>query len=185
MDEKYEPIDINTLSAPAPKISSEALKAIAEFEAAQEEKTFSQRHPELGKMFNCRVCGTRHRPPHCEQRFAKVRIGHKELQKLAKKHHLLIPDQIRQTEPMEPKRRYGMGSNKRINPHWANKRLQLVQLTRDLISYFDGEDAVKKARSRAMNLLRKKWNEPFAFKTKRFGKKIEDTNAVSEVVSES
>jgi hypothetical protein len=130
----------------SPSISEELKQAIAEFRETFKERTFSQRHPELGKMINCYVCGLRHRSAQvCEQRFAKVRVGD--------------TDQTRQTGPVNPKRRYGMGSNKRINPHWNRKRLMVVDLTRQLLPYYSGDNAVQKAKSRAINILTPIWNE--------------------------
>jgi hypothetical protein len=117
-----------------PGISEETKQAIAKFQETFKERTFSQRHPELGKMINCHVCGMRHRSAQvCEQKFA---VG-----------------------PVNPKRRYGMGSNKRINPHWNRKRLMIVDLTRQLLPYYSGDNAVQKAKSRAINLLTPIWRE--------------------------
>lgn len=42
-----------------PKLSPELEQAVKGFEEAQHDKSFSQRHPELGKMVNC-FCGRRH-----------------------------------------------------------------------------------------------------------------------------
>lgn len=44
---------------------------IQKFEKARESKSFSERHPELLRMFNCKVCGRRHRLSHtCAQNYA-------------------------------------------------------------------------------------------------------------------
>src|SRR6266404_7287931 len=46
-------------------------KAINAVLFAIQDRSFSGRNPELGKMVNCRVCGTRHRlnERKCEQKF--------------------------------------------------------------------------------------------------------------------
>jgi hypothetical protein len=120
--------------------------AIAKFQDTFQERTYSQRNPDLGKMVNCAVCGMRHRSSQvCEQRFAKVRIGHSE--------------EYRQTEAVNPKRRFGMGAGKRINPHFCWRRLQIVDLTKQLFPYYTGDDAVQKAKSKAMNILFPIWGE--------------------------
>lgn len=36
-------------------------KAVQQFEQDREVKSYGDRHPELGKMFTCQVCGLRHR----------------------------------------------------------------------------------------------------------------------------
>lgn len=50
-------------------------EAVAEFESEREAKSFSGRHPELGKMVNCGVCGRRHRSAHvCVPVYARQKI---------------------------------------------------------------------------------------------------------------
>lgn len=118
----------------AESVHTELQDAISNFRKTFSERSFSQRHPELGKMINCHVCGTRHRSAQvCEQKFV---VG-----------------------PVNPKRRYGRGSNKRINPHWSRKDLMVVDLTRQLLPYYSGDNVVQKARSRALNILNPIWSE--------------------------
>lgn len=125
------------------QIKPEVSEAIARIREKEKEKSFSGRHPELGKMINCRICDRRHRSSiACVQVFAKNENGVE-----------LIAE--------------GPGHGKgRINRHWNKRSLQVVDLTRRLLPLypFDEENveakalAVKKARSRAVNLLRKVWH---------------------------
>lgn len=51
-------------------------EAIEKFEKAFHRRSFSGRHPELGRMFKCAVCGHRHRAAQvCVQVFAKDEDG--------------------------------------------------------------------------------------------------------------
>jgi hypothetical protein len=117
-------------------------RLIGEFREHQKEKSFSGRHPELGKMVNCPVCSRRHRTAEiCIQVFAK---NEDEVELIAK----------------------GRGHGKgRINRHWNKRSLELVDLTRRLIPFYpvkfdeSGVRDIKKPRSRALNLLRAKWHE--------------------------
>jgi hypothetical protein len=110
--------------------------AIEKFQETFRERTYFQRHPELGKMVNCAVCGMRHRASQvCEQKFVK---GY---------------------GPVKPKPRHGMGTGKRMNPHFSWRRLQIIDLTRQLIPYYAGDKAVQKARSKALNILFPIWSE--------------------------
>jgi hypothetical protein len=118
------------------EIKPEIAKAIFDIREKQREKSFSERHPELGKMVNCQICDRRHRTSEiCLQRFAKTEEG---IERVAKGHG------------------HGKG---RINRHWNKRSLELVDLTRRLIIFYpNGNEDVKKASSAAMNILRKKWH---------------------------
>ncbi len=118
------------------QIKPEVEKAIVDFRENQKEKSFSSRHPELGKMVKCQVCSRRHRTFEiCLQTFAKDK---NEIELVAKG--------------------YGHGKGRRTR-HWNKRSLELVDLTRRLILFYsNGQDDFKKARSRALNLLRKKWH---------------------------
>jgi hypothetical protein len=50
-------IKINLLSKDQQKLAM----AVAKFQEEHYNKSFSQRHPELGKMIKCQTCGRRHR----------------------------------------------------------------------------------------------------------------------------
>jgi hypothetical protein len=113
--------------------------AVAKFREEHAEKSFSQQHPELGKMLNCKICSRRHRSSIvCEQ-------------------HILVP--AAQTR----KGIYGAQSfaKKRIRPHHSHARLELVQMTQDLFpKYFprieDAEKAMLAARGEAQAVLSRK-----------------------------
>jgi hypothetical protein len=117
-------------------VKPEIAKAIADIREKQKDKSFSERHPELGKMINCPLCDRRHRTSEiCLQRFAKTEEG---IELVARGH----------------------GHHKgRINRHWNKRSLELVDLTRRLIIFYpNGDEDVKKARSAAINILRRKWH---------------------------
>jgi len=117
-------------------ISNSIQQAVEKFREEFKQKSFSGRHSELGKMINCVICSRRHRSAEiCLQRFAKNEQG---VELIAKG--------------------YGHGKG-RLHRHWNRRSLQVVDLTRRLIpSYPNGEEDFKKARSRALNLLRKIWH---------------------------
>lgn len=130
------------------QIKTEVSEAIARIREKEKEKSFSGRHPELGKMINCRICDRRHRSSiTCVQVFAKNEKGVE-----------LIAE--------------GPGHGKgRINRHWNKRSLQVVDLTRRLLPFYPVDQsgtpediaeaqalAVKKARSKAINQLRKVWH---------------------------
>lgn len=119
------------------QIKPEVEKAIAEFREKQLVKSFSQRHPELGKMIKCQICSRRHRTSEiCLQIFAKDK---NEVELVAQG--------------------YGHGKG-RMTRHWNKRSLELVDLTRQLILTYPNDMAdFKKARSRALNILRKRWHE--------------------------
>lgn len=121
---------------------TEIQNAIDRFRAQFREKSFSERHPELGKMVKCQICNKRHRSViACIQVFAKDK---NEEELIAKGHG------------------HGKG---RIHRHWNKRSLELVDLTRRLILFYpikfdeSGVRDIKKPRSRALNLLRAKWHE--------------------------
>jgi hypothetical protein len=155
-EEKFQPIP-------------EVEKAILEFREQQKEKSYSERHSELGRMLNCPFCDRRHRNSiACFQIFAKesIGIGRNDLcpcgsKKKFKKCCVSIDNGV---ELVATGRGHGKG---RLTPHWNRRSLELVDLTRQLIPTYaeilnkEGklEPDVKKARSRALNMLRKKWHE--------------------------
>ena len=118
------------------EIKPEIAKAIASIREKYQEKSFNERNPQLGRMVNCPLCDRRHRTSEiCLQRFAKTEEG---VELVARGHD------------------HGKG---RINRHWNKRSLELVDLTRRLIIFYpNGEEDVKKARSAAINILRKKWH---------------------------
>lgn len=96
------------------KFKVELDKAVAEFLEDHKSKSFSQRHPELGKMIKCQVCLLRHRSSKvCEQRHVVALTPPEGLTSLTKFQIL------------------GRAAfkKKRVKPHYSKKRLQLVQRT--------------------------------------------------------
>lgn len=128
-------------------INNEALdQAVKEFEADFRERSFSGRHKDLGKMKNCQVCARRHREAEvCVQRFAKVRVGGD-------------PDNLRQTGPMRPKLRFGIGPGRRQKPHFSKHRLLLVQRVKEFIATHAGaEDFPNEVRDVMLQYLKRDW----------------------------
>jgi hypothetical protein len=126
-------IKINVLSPEQRLLNA----AIADFNTAQYEKSFSGRHPELGKMVNCKVCGTRHRvnEKKCEQVFT-YRIGDYELFR-ENENGELVPDYrtaIRPDQKQTKKQREGSArfAKKRFNPHYSKEKLLFVERTRKI-----------------------------------------------------
>jgi hypothetical protein len=120
-------------------ITKSVADAAAKFRLDYTKKSFSVRHPELGKMIKCQVCLRRHRSSiTCEQKIltpaAQTRKGIRGAQAFAKK---------------------------RIRPHHSHARLELVQMTQDLFpKYFsrieDAEKAMQAARGEAQAVLSRK-----------------------------
>jgi len=135
----------DVVSEQANAASEELLKAVESFHQSFKERSFSGRHKELGKMINCGVCGRRHRKSEvCEQRFAKVRIGHSE--------------EYRQTTPVNPKPRLGIGPKKRMNPHFSKRRITLVQRVKEFIEAMPGsEDFANEVRELMLQGLKRGW----------------------------
>jgi hypothetical protein len=128
-------------------------EAVAKFREEHAGKTFSQRHPEAGKMVKCHVCSRRHRSTIvCQQVFTTV-IDRGPNERIVE-------------ERRAPQTRNGVyGSQafakKRIRPHHSQRLLELVQLTQTLFpKYFprieDPEKAMKAARGEAQAVLSRK-----------------------------
>ena len=130
----------------------ELAAAVAKFEEQQRLKSFSERHPDLGKMIDCRLCGRRHREgdplakesrAHGEQKFGDVEIPSRSV----------------------------TFKKQRINPHHNDKVRRFVRLTKkifdeDIAPYFhaetpeEQENLVRRAQRRAAHILRKFWIKP-------------------------
>lgn len=101
--------------------------------------SYSERHPELGKMFRCQFCGTRHRKNvgKCEQVFT-YSIGDFEYFREDDKGEL-VPDYRTAMRPDErPTRGQVMGrasfAKKRLKPHPSKMKLLFIQKTREVFS---------------------------------------------------
>ena len=118
---------------------AELQKAVADALAKIESGSYSERHPELGKMVNCQICGIRHRVNErkCEQIFT-YRIGDYEYTREDKEGNI-VPD-YRTAIPLDekPTKRQVMGAvafkGKRIKPHLSSVKLQFVERTRAVFS---------------------------------------------------
>ena len=117
---------------------SKRLEAVSKFYREFRQRSFSQRHPELGKMIRCH-CGRRHReaeaclcPPLTYS--TEAQLG-----------HFWRPSQLK---------------GKRILPHHSANKLQLVERTQQKFPNFqpffsDPELAMKEARKEAQRELKK------------------------------
>jgi hypothetical protein len=99
-----------------PNVVAEAIK---KFREDFKNRSFAERHVELGKMINCQICGLRHRSSQkCEQRISTPAASNTR------------------------KGVYGAAifAKKRIHVHHSKKSLQLVQLTQELFSkYYENQ----------------------------------------------
>jgi hypothetical protein len=140
-------------------MSDELKQAVAKFNAEHAAKSFSGRHPELDKMKNCLVCLHRHRGSIvCQQRFS---TGTHDPAPEGEKLVLTCES----SHPGAPTIKDVVGAarfaKKRWNPHFSHRRLQLVQLTKQIFHldyelYFNDHAAsMRKARCRANTILRK------------------------------
>jgi hypothetical protein len=117
------------------EISAALQAALDDAKKIIEGRSFSDRHPELGKMVNCQVCGHRHRVNErkCEQKFT-FRVGDYELFREDEKGKL-VPDTRTAIRPNEkPTMKQMMGqaafAKKRFKPHHSKIKLQFIERTR-------------------------------------------------------
>jgi hypothetical protein len=139
MTDELVPLEPITETAPEPLVISPELQAA--IDAATTVimgRSFSDRHPELGKMVNCRVCGLRHRQNErkCVQVFT-YRVGEYELYREDEKGNV-VPDYRTAMRPDEKPTRNQRGgapvrvnfSKPRYNPHLSKIKLQFIERTR-------------------------------------------------------
>lgn len=126
-DELKKPFNVSE-AVEAAKVTLDALKTIRN-------RSFSARHPELGKMVNCRICGTRHRENErkCVQVFT-YRVGNYEVFR-EDENGDLVPAYRTAVQPNEkPTMKQVMGraafAKKRFNPHPSKIKLQFIERTR-------------------------------------------------------
>jgi len=126
-------------------------------------RSFSARHPELGKMVNCQVCGLRHRAiQKCEQKFKELYIeedldtGEKTIiyASAVQPKGVEIPSQISAQQPTV-KQVVGAATfkKKRLRPHLNRRKLQFVELVRSFLPDEFDEIDLRKARTRARFIL--------------------------------
>jgi len=119
-------------------VSPELQAALDAAERIIQGRTFADRHPELGKMVNCRVCGTRHRKNErkCEQVFT-YRVRDYEYFRENEKG-TLVPDYRTAVRPDEkPTKNQINGAPRAANfskpryyPHPSKVKLQFIERTR-------------------------------------------------------
>lgn len=123
----------------------ELAEAVRKFNEQFAERSFSQRHEELGKMINCRLCGRRHR---AGDPIALASRAHGE-QKFADREY--------------PSRAVYF-AKQRINQRHNSKVHEFAQLAekiynQDIAPYFhaEGDQLIRRAQRRAALILRKRW----------------------------
>lgn len=136
--------------------------AIEKFHEERRHKTFSERHPELGRMINCQVCSRRHRESiKCVQNF-------KYLYTLEDTETGEKTDVFATATPHGEKPTYrqmigaAVFKGKRRRPHPNAKNLQLIERTHQLYGNFEFDPKseqdqadLKTARTQANRELRK------------------------------
>ena len=149
-DETLKPLDV---------MLKEALDGYHE---AQKFKSFSARHPELGRMVNCAVCGERHRSIHvCEQRFAVNKKTKLPMEMV------VLPGLTGLTKNQIIGR--AAFAKKRIKPHHSKKLLQLVQRTIEIYPLNEGlwpSTETKSAEQVTMEVSRREARAELGFKRK-------------------
>ena len=149
MNNEYAPLVPEVTPAPF-NVSEELQKAIDAATSAIEGRSFSERHPELGKMVNCQVCHRRHRqtnvaytapikgkilPLHnkCEQVFT-YRVGDYEYFRKDATGEL-VPDYRTAINPdANPTQKQVIGraafAKKRFHPHPSKIKLLFIERVR-------------------------------------------------------
>lgn len=129
---EYTPIEHESVSTVA---ASELQKAVTETISKIEHRSFSARHPELGKMVNCQVCRRRHRlnERKCEQVFT-YSIGDFEFFREGEDGKLVPFYRTAVTEGSQPTAKQVMGraafNKKRFHPHPSKIKLLFVERVR-------------------------------------------------------
>lgn len=129
-------------------------------------RSFSARHPELGRMIKCQVCQTRHRDSKkCEQKFVELWVeedletGEKTIvyATAVQPKGIEIPSQISAQQPTT-KQIVGAAAfkGKRLHPHPNRRNLQLIEAVRNFLPDEYDDNDLKKARSKARRTLAKK-----------------------------
>ena len=158
MSEEIEKIELEIKPA-----SQEAVDAASSALTNIRNRSFSARHPELGKMVKCQVCNRRHRDSiKCEQKFKELWVeenletGEKTtIYAVAMQEKgVEVPSQISAQQPTL-KQMVGAASfkGKRLNPHPNRRNLQMVELVRSLLPDEFTQEDLEKARKKARRVL--------------------------------
>jgi|SRR5579859_849618 len=139
---------------PSPESAEVAEKALAEVRS----RSFSGRHPELGKMINCPVCSRRHRSfIVCEQKFTTGRYD------LRDPKPLLIAGVTPETETVVESRKvravFGarLFAKKRLHPHPNKRALRFIEIVRWLTPDEYTQEDLAQAKKRAARILAKEF----------------------------
>ncbi len=162
------------------KPSSEAVAAAEAAISDIRSRSFSARHPELGKMVNCQVCCSRHRSSQkCEQKFKQLWIDEDvETGELSIQYATVpLPGQ-----KGTPKSIVGAAyfAKKRKNPHPSRRKLQFIELVRKLIPDEYTQEDLKDARELAAEILGLNKTAADKFSKRKgypFTKKIEEAKS--------
>jgi hypothetical protein len=135
------------------KATIEAIQAADAAIAAIRSRSYSERHPELGKMINCAVCRSRHRSSQkCEQKFKQLWIDEDvETGELSIQYATVpLPGQ-----KGTPKSIVGAAyfAKKRKNPHPSRRKLQFIDLVRKKLPDEYTQEDLKDARELATEIL--------------------------------
>lgn len=115
-------------------------------------RSFSERHPELGKMIKCQVCQTRHRSSQkCQQKF--VYLYTEQDLETGKETDVFAE---------AGKTRFGVVGRaafkgRRLKPHPNKRMLQFIELVRNLLPDEYTEEDMTRARKKATRMLIKKF----------------------------
>jgi len=134
------------------KPTIEGILAAEKALAIIKQRSFSGRNPELGKMFKCQVCRTRHRKSKvCEQVFATAVV------------HGLIPGGDHKAPRMAAQNTakgvIGAAAfkGKRIKPHLNKRAKEFIQVVHSLINDDYTKEELAKARNKAKRILAAKY----------------------------
>lgn len=145
-----EPMD-DQVGGQSAASSAELQAAVAKFNEAFAERSFSQRHEDLGKMINCQLCGSRHREGDPVVRLSRAH-GEQKLHDFPSRH---APG----NRPRNAKIRF--------NPHRHPKVIQFIQLSEkiyneDIAPYFrpdpeHPDNLIRRAQRQAARIMRRIW----------------------------
>lgn len=149
-----------------PTPTEEAVAASVEALLAISSRSFSARHPELGKMIKCGICSRRHRDSiKCEQKFVELWIE-EDLETGEKTTIYATAVQPKgvevkgQISAEQPTMKQIVGATafktKRLNPHPNKRNLQYVELVLKLTPDEFDETDLEIAKKRAKRRLAKK-----------------------------
>src|SRR5271166_498639 len=141
-----------TFTPITPELQAEIEKTLAAIKL----RPFSGRHPELGKMIKCQVCGLRHRlnERKCEQKFKYLHTEEDLETGEVKDITAVLPGTTRNQV-------IGAGrfKGKRIKPHVSRRMHKYLRIVRELLpDEYDREDmlAARKKANKIMGISQKK-----------------------------